>query len=342
MSIPPEVSFHRYFQTRPRNPNAPAVYKGKQDLDSNTITPVAASFLKDVQEALNEALRNERQGIPEHVPHHPFHFDYIEASFPNALAFHYQGHAFIGVTMGLIDDLWGVSTDIGNSSAVAALLEVPATPERREAILNVTFQTQLVFIVSHEYTHHVHGHLSERDSGASFFNEIHEVGAGRLNDQAFEMDADSYAVYHVLAHLITGPRRKQALEILGHEHTPPDRQDELLVDSFVISVGAFLYWLAAVESTPAAISDRTHPIQAARMSWIMGSTIGWARQNKPALTGYMTTKRFQLLMVCVSQAIPQAGSDTRWTAQTEFLRSEAGRNYFKELEARVKKHVSVL
>ena len=155
MPLPPEVLFHRYFQHPDRNPADRLAYRGKKDL--HTLPPALASFLAEVQDALNEALRNEKQNVPEHVAHPPFHFDYIDATVSNALAFPVADYSFIGMTMALINTLWDACAELNKSNAVRALLEVPDTPECEEAILTVMFQTQLAFVVTHEYTHHVHG-----------------------------------------------------------------------------------------------------------------------------------------------------------------------------------------
>ncbi len=92
MGVPPEVLFHRYFQNPARHPDNRRAYRGKQDLD--TLPQPLAAFLSDVQNALNEALRNEKQNVLEHVNHPPFHFDYIDSDVSNALAFGVPDYSF--------------------------------------------------------------------------------------------------------------------------------------------------------------------------------------------------------------------------------------------------------
>jgi hypothetical protein len=344
VTAPPEVSFHRHFQNPARHPDDRLAYRGKQDLDDRALGPTLAAFLRDVQDALNEALRNEKQNVSEHVNHHPFHFDYIEGTVSNALAFRSGGYSFIGITMPLVHTLWDTCVELSKAQAVGAILEVPVSPEREEAILTTMFQTQLTFVVTHEYTHHVHGHLSQRAPGAAVFNEIISSSTeGSLDDQAFEMDADGYAVYHVLAHLIAGPRRKQAMELLCCDHLPADAQDEILFSSFVMAVGAFLYVLRPFSVNSSEVYTRTHPPQAARMSWIIRNATRWCDQNnRAALAAYMTLRKFQLLMNIVSVAIVGMTGGHNWGEQTAFLQSDAGSKYFKQLEARVKFHVQAL
>lgn len=91
---------------------------------------------------------------------------------------------------------------------------VPITPTHYEAIHAVLFYTQLTFVVTHEFTHHVHGHLLQSALDSAFSNEIVDShDDGNLEAQAQEIDADCYAAYHVLAHLIEGSASRQ----LWHE-----------------------------------------------------------------------------------------------------------------------------
>jgi hypothetical protein len=341
MAESPEIVFHRYFQNPSRHPDNRRAYRGKQDVDA--LPTALASFLRDIQDALNEALRNEKQNIAEHVKHPPFHFDYIEATVPNALAFRFADYSFIGMTMPLVDRLWDSCTELGKSNAVGGLLEVLRTPESEEAILTVMFQTQLIFVVTHEYTHHVHGHFSQNAPGSTFFNEILSNGdAGKIEEQAFEVDADGYAVYHVLSHLITGPRREQAAELLGCTQAQPERQDEILFYSFVMAIAAFLFILPPTSVDASTIYNRSHPPPAARMSEIMHSAIGWCKQNRPALVAVMTLDKFQTLTTVVSAALSGMNGGTDWSGQTAFLKSENGSEYSTELRAHVRKHIKSL
>jgi hypothetical protein len=96
MSIAPEILFHRFFQTL-HSPHREQ-YKGKEDLE-RLQWPDLRTLLMAIQTEFNDALRNERRDIPEHVGHPPFHFDYIESSTQNALAFCYEGFSFIALPL---------------------------------------------------------------------------------------------------------------------------------------------------------------------------------------------------------------------------------------------------
>lgn len=92
MALPPEVLFHRYFQSRPHLQRDG--YRGKADLDRLPPQPLPVSLLESLQGMMNEALVHENTNIPEHVDHDPFHFDYIDSNDPNALAFCSDGYSF--------------------------------------------------------------------------------------------------------------------------------------------------------------------------------------------------------------------------------------------------------
>ncbi len=297
MTTPPEILFDRYFRGPALSSKDRERYKGKLDLgELQKVNPPLAAFLGDIQNALNEALSNEKRNVPEHVDHPPFHFDYVESIIANALAFRDRDYSFIGLTLPLISRLWDSCVALSQSAAVVALLETPGRPEREETILAVTCQTQLSFVVAHEYTHRVHGHLSQRTPGSEVFNEVITGKLGNLGMQAFEIDAGGYAVYHVLAQLMTGPRREQAIALLGCAYAPLSVQDEILFSSLVMAIGAFLLTMSPVDL--AEIYTRTHPPPSARMDRIMHQAIDWCEQNeRSALAAYMTEERFQMIMV---------------------------------------------
>src|SRR5712691_5865314 len=127
MRIPPEVVFHRFFRSKDLGPIDRQDYRGKKDLD--VLQPAVRSLLTSIQEALNEAFRNEKKGVPKHVDHPPFHFDFVDSRIPNALAFRFEDFSFIGITMPLVDILWDACDRLSRSEAVAAALGIPLAPE---------------------------------------------------------------------------------------------------------------------------------------------------------------------------------------------------------------------
>src|ERR1700730_14406195 len=123
MAIPPEVIFHRFFQSKEISPVDRQDYRGKQDLD--VLPPAVRSLLSRVQETLNEALHNEKKNVPEHVDHPPFHFDFVDSSVPNAVAFRFEGFSFIGITIALVHILWDACVRLSKWEGIATVLGIP-------------------------------------------------------------------------------------------------------------------------------------------------------------------------------------------------------------------------
>jgi hypothetical protein len=340
MPIPPEVLFHRFFQTL--SPADRETYKGKKDLD-RLQQPTVQSLLVGIQKQFNEALRDEKKNVPEHVDHPPFHFDYIDSSTENALAFRYEGYSFVGITIALINTLLDVCSRLSRSKAVVTLLGVRLTPEEYDNLQVVLFRTLLNFVVSHEYTHHVHGRVTPRGSESMFSNEILDDGeTGNLEQQTLEADADGYAAYRVLAYLIDGGGRAQAVSLLKLEAKPSGVQDELLFSCFVVAVGAFMFIRPPQALDSANIYNLTHPPQAARMNCLMQQAISWCKQNRPGLEAWMTLDRFQKLMHGVAESTWGMNGGRDWAAQTAFLQSEDGGEYFRKLDRSLKAYVQSL
>ena len=341
MPIAPEVLFHRFFQREEHSPLDRQNYKGKQDLDA--LEPTVRSLLSGIQESFNEALREEKRNVPEHVDHPPFHFDYVDSDVSNALAFRYEDYSFIGVTMTLIHMLWDTCVRLSRSEAVATLLGVTLARDEYDPVHVVLFQTQLKFVVSHEYTHHVHGHVFPRGSESMFSNEILDDGAsGSIEQQALEADADGYAAYHVLAHLIDGEGRSHAVSLLKIEAAPSGFQDEVLFACFIVGVGAFLFVRPPTALDNASIYALTHPPQAARMDYVMRHAMAWCKQNRPGLEAQMTIDRFRMLMNAVAEATWGMNGGRDWAAQTASLLSQGGSEYLKSLDKSLKAHVQSL
>jgi hypothetical protein len=182
---------------------------------------------------------------------------------------------------------------------------------------------------------------SARDS--AFSNEI-VVGHddGNLEAQAQEIDADGYAAYHVLAHLIEGERRSQAVSLLKREQENVRVQGEALFSSFVVAIGSFLFVRPPISIDSSRIYGLTHPPQAARMNWIMHNAIRWCKQNRPELEGWMTRDKFQILMSAVATATWGMNGGNDWRAQTAFLQSVDGNVYIRRLDLAVKTHIRAL
>ncbi len=121
------------------------------------------------------------------------------------------------------------------------------------------FRLQLFFVVLHEYTHVVHGHVTRETPQEGFPREILIDEQGSLKRQAREADADGYAVYYVLTNVIGGgEERAHLLEVLGQLEKPPEVQDQILLMAFILSVGVFLFVRPPQAlTTPARTNSRT-------------------------------------------------------------------------------------
>ena len=97
MATPPEVLFDRFFRNRQHLLDEGLL--GKVDLDQLAGTAFPIALLFDMQTMMNSALLVENTNIPGHVDHDPFHFDYLNANEPNAIAFCADGYSFIGITI---------------------------------------------------------------------------------------------------------------------------------------------------------------------------------------------------------------------------------------------------
>ena len=299
------------------------------------LEPTLRSLLLSVQGALTEALLLENWNVSGGVAHPPFHVDYMDARVPNALAFQHEGHAFLVITIPMIELLLQTSDRLSRSSSIAHLLDIgPLSSQLTEMLQASLCSIQLNFLVSHEYTHHIHEHVAVAfGPGLAIRKEIQDTATvGGLRDQAQEADADSYAVYIVLTHLFSEGGRAHAMKLFAHRDTSEGANDESLLALFTIAVGAFVYALPPTRLDNTNIYTRQHPPADARMNYIMHSTTSWCNQNRPALEAWMTLKRYQAYMRAVAEATWGTAGTAALSAQHAFLSSAPGMEYMKRLE----------
>lgn len=332
MAVPPEVLLDRYFRSDRVSRATRSQYKGKYDLER--LAPGIRSLLTNIQNILNAGLLALQSTILIGGRHPNFHFEYVDAVLPNALAFQYEGYSFIAVTMPLTYALWEACIRLSRSPQIGEFLMVGPTDDRQEAISAHLFATQLSFVVGHEFAHHLRGHVA-RDCEAEAWNEIEETpAAGCLAAQAREVHADRYAVYLRLTHLILGDGRIVALDLLEHR-TEDAQSDEVLLWSFVLSVGAFFFARVPAVFSNLTIDSLTHPPQAARMNLVMHAVSAWCRQNRPILERSVTLDRYQALMRVVAEATRGVNGGNHWQDQTIFFLSTDGARYFDRLSVQV-------
>jgi len=339
MKTAPDILFHRYFQQLP--PYWKDIYRGKQDLD--LVEQPVQDLLRAIQTKLNVALRNERQDVPEHVPHPPFHLDFIDSADANALAFIEGSYSFIGITVALIRRIWEICLPMSKSAEIATLLGLQLdTTQRQLEFHAVLFRMQLYFVTTHEYTHIVHGHTTGSTADSRFANEIDSSGENcNIDTQVLEVDADKYAAYHVLLNLYAD-ERAHVLALLKLDANSPDLQDKALLVCFVLSVGTFLFVRPTKFLTPTNIYALCHPPQAARMDFIMKATVDWCRQNRQALADWMSPEVFDSIMSTLAYVTPGAYAGQGWEAQTAFLQTEIGKTYMKTLATKLNQYIQAL
>jgi hypothetical protein len=139
------------------------------------LEPTFRSLLLSVQGTLTGALGRENANVSDGVAHPPFHVDYMDAKEENALAFQHEGYAFIVITLPMIKLLLQTSELLSRSPSIAHLLDIgPASSQLTEMLHAALFSIQLSFLVSHEYTHHIHEHVGASGSGLTIRKEVHE------------------------------------------------------------------------------------------------------------------------------------------------------------------------
>ncbi len=325
---PPEIILDRWVKTQSRKHRGWCGYVGKLDIEKLE-PPSSRAFLHFVQEAMNEALRMENVNASGGVEHPPFHFDYLEVNdgTRNAHAFQHEGFSFIVVTLPLVQLFWDLALLLSRSPAVLQLLRLDNPAVRSDALHGLLFQAQLSFLVSHEYTHHVHRHIGRAESGpAGVWSEfLHYDTNGDIDSQAQELDADGYAIYLALANLVRGGGRQSALEQLGRQDLPSADADELLLMYFFLAITAFFCALWPENIKMTSIEQLGHPPAPVRIEYAIRVAQMWGGQNGVPQS-WFGAERFQSLFRTAVEAI---GGTTRqaWDEHVSFLYGEEGAKY---------------
>jgi hypothetical protein len=338
MSLPPDILFHRFFQEGLTGTDRKR-YKGKYALTGKT---QFEQLLAGLQIVLNEALEVADKTVPHHVHYGPFYVDYIDSDVENALAFQNEGYSFIGLTEPLMYKLLQISDAISQLGAIELNAALPHPIDHGD-LRTVIFRASLFFIASHEYTHHVHGHLAIRKASPAFYDEVEtRCITGSLEDQVLEIDADGYAAFLVLNNLISNKERLHAVSVLGRDQQPSRVQDEILFFCFVMAVGGFFFTSKphVIDSSNVYLCD--HPPHAARMDLLMKSALRWCAENNRALAAWMTVERFNLIMRIIVQATWGMNRGQSWVEQNAFFGSEDGAEYFRRVGELMNRHLESL
>ena len=329
----PEDILDSFVRTQLRNERGFSKYIGKLDIEK-VESPSFRSFLRLIQKTMNETLRLEGVNASGGIQHPPFHFDYLDVGvgIKNALAFQHADFSFIVVTLPLVESVWRLSLRLSRSPIVVELLHIDPLTVPPDALQGLLFTIQLSFLVSHEYTHHVHRHCVESQSGLiGLWTEfLHDATSGSMDSQAQELDADGYAAYLVLAHLLRGERRASALAELGRSDTPGSDGDELLLMCFFLAVLAFFceFWHGEVDM--ACVYKFRHPPPPVRIKYMIQVTEMWCGQNGSVPQSWFSPARFQELFRAAADVIEESARQT-WDAQMSFLRGADGVQYDQQL-----------
>jgi hypothetical protein len=330
---PPDVVLDRWLKAQSRErPNCRS-YVGKLDLDK-VKPPSFAAFLQFVQGALNIALQSENANASGGAAHPPFHFDYIEVNdgTRNAHAFQHGGFSFIAITFPLVEMLWDLSQRLSRSPLVLRLLGIDRDAVRLDALQALLFQFQLSFLVSHEYTHHVHRHCGGLAGGE--WDEFNEGKArGGLDDQAQELDADGYALYLTLANYVRGAARRNALAQVGMEKVTGVEGDEFLLTGFFVALTALFCSLWTENVALSSIRQAQHPPAPVRIDYAIRVATMWCNQNASVAESWFGAERFRAIYVSATGAIA-GGARPQWDAQIAFLKSDEGKKYDQQLSER--------
>jgi hypothetical protein len=186
--------------------------------------------------------------------------------------------------------------------------------------------TQLIFVVAHEFGHHLLGHAISDEN--HIWNEVITDGrVGSLEDHARECLADACAVYQALGFLIDGEQRTTIAQLFGQEIAAEGRTDEVLLSAFLLSVNAFFF------ARPPAAFDRigyslgTHPPAVVRINGLIQTVRTWCTKYRPALDLSMTHEEVERIMAAAAAAVGREN----WSEQFAFLESPNGNEYRERL-----------
>jgi hypothetical protein len=333
--VPPEDILDRFVKTVLQHETGCSTYRGTLDVEQIE-SPSFRDFLFLIKRTMNEALRLENDNVSGGVEHSPFHFDYVDADIPNAHAFQHEGSAFIVVTLPFVELILDVSRALSRSSVVLELLRLDPKTAEVEALHGWFFQMQLSFLVSHEYTHHIHQHDGVSwNASLGVWTEFPD-GIGNIHSQTQELDADGYATFITLAHLLRGERRQSALAQWRRQDIQDAEGDELLLAAYFLSVIALFCEFWRGESDITSVYESTHPLPPVRITFLIRVGQMWCDQNASLSPSWFTRERFNAFFRAASEAIPETDRKT-WDAQLAFFRSADGAAYDQQLRERLDK-----
>ena len=234
----------------------------------------------------------------------------------------------------MVELIFKISQQLSRTAGITRVLVRGPEALDQDALHGLLFQTQMNFLVSHEYTHHVHRHCVEATASTQLRNELPVGrGYGGLDPQAQELDADGYAVMLVLAHLLRGERRTSALEALGQGGLPTLAGDAVLLLCFLLTASAYFCSSWHTGACIVSLYDLTHPPPPIRIKYVIEVAKMWCSLNGSLPTTWFDPARLQSLFAAAAELIDATTKQT-WQQQISALRSREGDEYDRLLYAR--------
>jgi len=322
---PQAEAFDRFFEEK-KFPG----YGRRNDLSG--LNPVIRRQFELIQETFNFALANVEKGIVGHVNTLPFHLDYVDADEKekNAHAFCDAGYSFIAITMPLIGFLSDICLSLSKSPEIAQVLGIQHSTDDYNQFHAVMFAILIAFIVAHEHTHHIYGHVSEEDSKRLFLGITPLVYGAKFQQQVSELVADGHAIYTVLMNYIVTTNMNGSNSFYGLNADNSSLTDEQMLATVVVVVAAFLLMLPERELDEHVVYTLSHPPPPARLNSLMHEAVGWSSHNRPQLEAFLQVK-FKALLGATAIAVLREKANQVWNGQTAFLKSPAGVAYVAEL-----------
>ena len=275
------------------------LHRRRHDLSS--LNPTLRDQLRAIQQSFNFALRNEKRGILGHVAHPPFHIDYVDADVESATAFRCAGYSFIAVAVSLMYSMSDVCLALSKSPEVAQALGIQHSSDDYNQLHGVMFSSLSGFIIAHEYTHHVYGHLSEDDPANLFLAGSEVAHQGKL-------DAD---------------------------HRPPLKRG---VRFSRATLSRKLPFLRCKSKELVSLVAPAHVRHTACVSEAVSShSYASICTDATKCAARSLAREFQKLIGAAAQATLGDKANQIWSKQTEFLKSSACATYIRALIAGVDK-----
>jgi hypothetical protein len=169
------------------------------------------------------------------------------------------------------------------------------------------------------------------DEATHIWTELRrDTATGDIACQARELDADGYAAYIVLSHVLRGDRRNSALADLRAAALPDIEADQLLLTCYFLALLAFFCALRRGVADAASIYRLAHPPAPVRIKYAVQVAEMWCGQNGSVPSSWFAPARFQELFRGAAQLFGEPIRQT-WDAQMAFLKSPEGARYDEEL-----------